>query len=57
MGEADFESFAERFCDGYCKFPYICETQEEMETICDSCPLKELEELIEKSSGDVKNDI
>ena len=42
MSDKEFEKFAERFCDGYCKFPYICKTQDQLKTVCESCPIQEL---------------
>lgn len=46
MTEIRFEKIAERFCDGYCKFPDICASQDEMEAKCAACPINSLEELI-----------
>ena len=48
MSNEEFEKFVEQFCDGYCKFPYICKTQEQLETACDNCPITKIAELKEK---------
>lgn len=48
MNKTDFENTAERFCDGYCKFPYICRREEELEAKCENCPLTELEALTDE---------
>lgn len=31
-----------QICDGYCKYPYQCEGQKELDTICKSCPLNRI---------------
>lgn len=31
------ESDMEIFCDDYCRYPYICVYQEDLDRICDSC--------------------
>lgn len=48
MTTQEFESLREKFCDNYCKYPYICETEEEIDGICDKCPLNELAEIFGK---------
>lgn len=47
MSEADFEKMAEQFCDGYCKFPYICGSEDELRAKCENCPIMQLEVLID----------
>lgn len=44
MTETEFEEMAERFCDEYCKFQDLF-TPEELEAVCDGCPLTGLEKL------------
>ena len=34
------EEMAEKFCDEYCRFPYIC-TQEELDEKCENCVIEE----------------
>ncbi len=51
MNEVDFERIAERFCDGYCKFPYICKEAEQLETVCEGCPITKLSDLIENGGN------
>ena len=33
------ETQKEMICEKYCKFPYECENQEELDNICSTCPL------------------
>ena len=35
------EELAEKICDEYCRFPYIC-TQEQMDEKCENCVLNHL---------------
>ena len=35
--EAEANKVAETFCDGYCRFPRECGSQDELERHCDSC--------------------
>lgn len=39
MNEQEYEKLVEKFCDSYCKFPYICKDEEELETVCADCPI------------------
>ena len=54
MSEQEFEKTVERFCDGYCKFPYVCKDEEQLHSVCDCCPIVELIEAREKED---KNDV
>lgn len=50
------ESAFEQICDEYCKFPYIAESQADLERICDNCPLDNIasariESLISRSEA------
>lgn len=49
MNDQEYEKLIEPFCDSYCKFPYICKDEEQLETVCESCPIVRLAEKIEKS--------
>ncbi len=51
MTDEKYEKLCERFCDGYCKFPYICKTEEDLESKCESCPICEMAEEIERLEG------
>ena len=31
------EETAEKFCDNYCKYPYVCKTQDELDEVCEQC--------------------
>lgn len=31
------EETAEKFCDNYCKYPYLCKSQDELDEVCDHC--------------------
>lgn len=45
------ESVVEQICDKYCKFPHIVESDNELDRICDNCPLDKLAlDLIEPGS-------
>lgn len=44
MTDAEFEKTVEQFCDGYCKFPYICKDEEQLHSKCDCCPIVKLVE-------------
>ena len=44
MSDVEFEKTVERFCDNYCKFPYICKDEEQLHAVCDCCPIVELAE-------------
>lgn len=51
------ESDMEIFCDDYCRYPYICVYQEDLERICDSCQLgKETSARIEPGSDLISRD-
>lgn len=28
---------AEKICDGYCKYPYLCKSQDELDEVCEQC--------------------
>ena len=42
-GVKDIQEQAERLlgeiCDHYCKYPEVCASQEDLDAICDGCPL------------------
>lgn len=46
MLEQELEAMRELFCDKYCKYPLICNTQDKLDGICDECPLSKLAELV-----------
>lgn len=48
MSKIDFEKIAKRFCDGCCKFPHICEDEDELRAKCENCPICKLEEMIDE---------
>lgn len=35
------EEIASEICDHYCKYPYQCKTEEELQAVCWDCPLVE----------------
>ena len=47
------ESLAGEICDRYCKFPFICRNQENLDSVCEACPLNE---LIKIAEGKNKNE-
>ena len=34
----------EQICDEYCRFPFLLETQEELNRKCEECPLNEVQQ-------------
>lgn len=48
MNNPEYEKLVERFCDGYCKFPYICKDEEQLETVCEACPIVKMADRIKK---------
>lgn len=48
MNDQEYEKLVERFCNSYCKFPYICKDEEQLETVCESCPIVKMANRIEK---------
>lgn len=53
MNDEKFEKLCEPFCDNYCRFPYICTDEEQLETVCEACPIQELAEKAVKGEKDV----
>ena len=47
MNDQEYEKLVERFCDSYCKFPYICKDEEQLETVCTDCPIVKMANIIE----------
>lgn len=50
MLEQELEAIRQVFCDEYCKYPLICKTQDEMDGICEECPLSKLAEMVNNVS-------
>ena len=46
------DAVMEKVCDKYCRFPWECSSQEELDKHCDSCELIELIKLAFSGSGD-----
>lgn len=36
-----------KLCDGYCMYPQVLTSQDALDEKCESCPMKELMEMIE----------
>ena len=51
MNDQEYEKLVERFCDSYCKYPYSCKDEEELETVCVDCPIVKMADRIEKLEG------
>ncbi|MBO5019052.1 MAG: hypothetical protein J6D52_00150 [Clostridia bacterium] len=49
MNDQEYEKLVEPFCDSYCKFPYICKDEEQLETVCEACPIVKMAERTEKA--------
>ena len=46
MTEVEFEALAEQFCDGFCKYPDMRLSEEEMRGRCEECPLNRIEKEV-----------
>lgn len=42
MKKNDIEKIIEDMCDNYCKMPFVCKTQDELDAVCNDCPLTKL---------------
>ena len=40
----NIEEIKEQICDEYCKWPFITETQADLNEICEKCPMNNLKE-------------
>ena len=47
MNSEALEKINEKFCEKYCKFPQECKNQNELDIICEECPMNELAELLD----------
>ena len=47
MNSEALEKITEKFCEKSCKFSQECEDQNELDDICDECPMNELTELLD----------
>ena len=47
MNSEALEKITEKFCENYCKFSQECKDQNELDDICDECPMNELTELLD----------
>ena len=47
MTKQKLEEITGKFCDKYCRFPYICGNEKQLETVCDSCPMNELFDVLD----------
>lgn len=43
---------AEQICDKYCRYPFECKAQDELDEHCDSCPLVNLLNIGKKEEGE-----
>ena len=41
------EKITGEFCDRYCKYPCKTKNQDELDEICESCPMNELADLLD----------
>ena len=46
MDEKQLEEIAEKFCDKYCKYPYLINEQSKLDDICENCPMNQLFDLL-----------
>ena len=47
MDKQQLEEITGEFCDKYCKYPLVCTKQEQLDTVCEGCPMNELLDLKE----------
>lgn len=47
MDSQRLEKITEKFCDNYCKHADTVGNQDELDDICDKCPMNELFELLD----------
>lgn len=47
VDEKRLEKLTEKFCDKYCKFAREIKNQDELDEICESCPMNELADLLD----------
>ena len=47
MDSKKLEKITEKFCDKYCKFADTVSNQDELDGICENCPMNELFELLD----------
>ncbi len=47
MDTERLEKITDKFCNRYCKYPHIAKEQEQLDDICEDCPMNELFELLE----------
>lgn len=47
MDKQRLEEITEQFCDGYCRYARECTDQDELDAVCDSCPMNHLFELLD----------
>jgi len=47
MNSKELQKITEEFCDRYCKYPFICSKQDDLDAICEECPMNKLFELLD----------
>ena len=47
MDKQTLEELTGEFCDKYCKYPYICGTEDALDTVCEQCPMNRMVELLD----------
>ena len=47
MDKKTLEKLTGVFCDRYCKYPYICRTQDKLDIVCEQCPMNRMVELLD----------
>lgn len=47
MDKERLEKITEKFCDNYCKYPCQTKDQNDLDDICEECPMNELFELLD----------
>lgn len=47
MDSERLEKITGEFCDKYCKYPCKTKNQDELDEICESCPMNELADLLD----------
>ena len=47
MVEDKIAELTEKFCYNYCKYPGTCSNQDELDQVCDECPMNRVVEMLD----------
>lgn len=46
MDKKTLEELTGEFCDNYCKYPNSCSSEDELDIVCEQCPMNRMVELL-----------